>query len=199
MPHKDKNARVEYSRKWREKNRDYQKTWREKNCDYQKTWNAKNCDKLKSCKKEWREKNSEKVKEQFRLWIAANRKKYTESNRKWRLENHEKIIEYNRKWCAENPDKNRHNRRMTNTRRRQRGVIGSHTAADVCDILKLQRNRCAICCEKLGKKYHVDHIIPLAKGGTNDRKNIQITCKPCNLAKGARDPIYHMQILGRLL
>lgn len=33
---------------------------------------------------------------------------------------------------------------------------------------------------------HVDHIIPVAKGGTNDILNLVTSCSDCNLGKGAR-------------
>jgi len=32
----------------------------------------------------------------------------------------------------------------------------------------------------------IDHIVPLAQGGTNDLMNLQLLCKKCNLAKGAK-------------
>lgn len=32
-----------------------------------------------------------------------------------------------------------------------------------------------------------DHVIPLAKGGTGDRSNYQLLCKPCAAEKDARD------------
>ena len=31
----------------------------------------------------------------------------------------------------------------------------------------------------------VDHVTPLAKGGTNDLANLVLSCGPCNVAKGA--------------
>jgi hypothetical protein len=39
------------------------------------------------------------------------------------------------------------------------------------------------CDEKLKQKYEVDHIKPLASGGTNDIKNLQLLCKSCHKEK----------------
>jgi 5-methylcytosine-specific restriction endonuclease McrA len=33
---------------------------------------------------------------------------------------------------------------------------------------------------------HVDHVIPLADGGTDDESNLRAACPPCNLSRGAR-------------
>lgn len=33
----------------------------------------------------------------------------------------------------------------------------------------------------------VDHIVPLARGGTHDRENLQALCKPCHSSKTARE------------
>lgn len=75
---------------------------------------------------------------------------------------------------------------------------GSFTAADIAVIWKLQKGRCASCRVRLRKgRFHCDHIMPLFRGGSNDRRNIQLTCEPCNLSKGARDPIEHNQIRTR--
>ena len=34
--------------------------------------------------------------------------------------------------------------------------------------------------------YHVDHLTPLSRGGTNDLNNLTISCAGCNIAKGLR-------------
>jgi len=46
-------------------------------------------------------------------------------------------------------------------------------------------------CQSCGKQgtetqLNVDHIIPLAKGGSNDLSNLQTLCYQCNQAKSAR-------------
>lgn len=75
------------------------------------------------------------------------------------------------------------------------------TEADVQRIYKLQRGRCAAphCRKKLGKRYHIDHIIPLAKGGLDDPANAQLLCPTHNHQKNSKDPIDFMQSLGFLL
>jgi len=52
--------------------------------------------------------------------------------------------------------------------------------------------RCGFTCQHCGASLfeiepHIDHIVPLAKGGTNDESNLQALCAPCNLAKGTQD------------
>ena len=37
-----------------------------------------------------------------------------------------------------------------------------------------------------GTAVHVDHIIPVSRGGGNEVDNLQLLCRACNLSKGAR-------------
>lgn len=66
-------------------------------------------------------------------------------------------------------------------------------------LMALQRGKCAHCNCNIVGGYHVDHIVPLAKGGRHEAENVQILCGPCNLRKSDRDPIAFAQLSGRLL
>jgi 5-methylcytosine-specific restriction endonuclease McrA len=105
--------------------------------------------------------------------------------------------EKGQKWLADYAAKKR--AIVRNRRAKQRASEGQHTAEDVDAILKLQRGKCAYCQKAVGKKYHVDHIVSVAKGGGNGRRNLQITCAFCNVSKGERDPIDHARRIGLLI
>lgn len=55
-------------------------------------------------------------------------------------------------------------------------------------ILKQANFKCKACGKKPDKnndvKLDIDHIIPLAKGGTNKSQNLQVLCFECNMSKG---------------
>lgn len=46
--------------------------------------------------------------------------------------------------------------------------------------------RCTYCGSDEGP-LECDHIVPLARGGTNDRSNLTTSCADCNRSKSARD------------
>lgn len=52
-------------------------------------------------------------------------------------------------------------------------------------ILKRDGFRCQLCgmSSEDGTKLHVDHLIPIAKGGSNDDENLWTLCERCNLGK----------------
>ena len=57
------------------------------------------------------------------------------------------------------------------------------------DIFKRDGYKCKICgrSAKDGVKLHVDHIVPIAKGGKTIPENLQTLCQDCNLGKGTKD------------
>jgi len=70
---------------------------------------------------------------------------------------------------------------------RRKRVRGTYTAADVRRLYLVQNGRCRRCLRSLALfGYHVDHVVPIAKGGLNVAGNLQLLCPRCNLRKGAR-------------
>lgn len=74
-------------------------------------------------------------------------------------------------------------RNQRKTARQRAKVPGRLKTGDLMSLFDLQKGRCFYCCKKLPKDYHVDHFMPLAKGGTNERHNLRLACPKCNMAK----------------
>lgn len=171
-----------------------------------KKYYAENCEKIKLQRRERSAKpeNQERARLTRALYNEKNSVKIAEYNRQNAKSYRERFPEKSKQaindWWERNPERKKTYHR--NRRAKKRGNGGSHTQAEINDIFKSQRSKCAYCKVRLGKATnmrHVDHIVPLVEGGTNDRRNLQILCKPCNLEKGRRDPIDHARKLGILI
>ena len=56
------------------------------------------------------------------------------------------------------------------------------------ELYEEMNGKCGYCgCELDYKKATIDHKVPLAVGGTNDRENLIISCFSCNHYKRNRD------------
>lgn len=122
----------------------------------------------------------------LRAWRTANREKMVAGQRKWDRENRAHKQQIDLAWQRANPDKVRayhHNRKA-----RVKGVGGKHTSDDIKRQYEKQSGLCYWCETAVGKKYHVDHVVPIIRGGTNDPSNIVIACPLCNLSKGTKMP-----------
>jgi 5-methylcytosine-specific restriction endonuclease McrA len=61
---------------------------------------------------------------------------------------------------------------------------GTVTVDAAMNILHKQNHKCVICSCDLNKiKKHLDHIIPLSKGGAHTITNVQWLCYLCNIIK----------------
>ncbi len=136
--------------------------------------------------------------ERMRRRREAHPEQHRAAAREWYHNNLETSRKYRTEWYARNKErlieKFRTSWHANNLRRRK--AAGKLSAAALKEILELQRHRCAICRCSVRGGYHIDHINPIARGGTHDRRNIQILCPACNMSKGAKDPASFMRSRG---
>lgn len=156
----------------------------------------KNKESLAQSRKKYAEANVELNKERGRMWRSANRQKSNASSKKWAKAHPERVRARTDAWAKAHPEWVA--AKGARRRNRMKGGI-NYTAKDVEEILRQQKYKCAYCRRSIHKHYHVDHIVSLARGGSNAPQNIQLTCQQCNLAKSAKDPIKFAQELGRLI
>lgn len=159
-------------------------------------WSCKVC--TKTSNDAWKTANATKVKEAKSRWQKENPDKARAIKAKYRAANKDKVKEISDKWRSANPEAlriNKHNRRAL-----VRASGGKLSHGLELRLFKLQRGKCACGCKQpLGDDYHLDHIMPLALGGTNTDDNIQLLKARCNLQKNAKHPADFMRQRGYLL
>lgn len=86
-----------------------------------------------------------------------------------------------------------------NRKARVREAEGRHSSDDIAALYKRQKGKCVYCKASIKNERHVDHIMPIALGGSNWPDNLQLLCPPCNLHKRAMHPTNFAQRIGMLL
>jgi 5-methylcytosine-specific restriction endonuclease McrA len=160
-------------------------------------WQQKHKDRLKLYNADWHEANRARRLEQQRARYTENRAAVLEKSKAYREQHKADYARWGAEWNAANPE-----RRRSHWQARRARVLaceGIHTADERAALLMAQKHRCANCRASIKRGYEVDHIKPLALGGSNDIGNIQLLCMPCNRSKGASDPIEWAQQHGRLV
>lgn len=165
-------------------------------------YRAENPDKARESSKRSREKNGHKYAYQKSLRLLfddEHRESTAEKNKAWRVENEDVLKIKRLAYIAENPDlireqrrryqeNNKESRRIlyANNKAKRRGAEGKFTKDDIARIFSEQDGACYWCGCSLADGYHVDHFIPVAKGGTNWPDNLVLACPVCNTSRGAK-------------
>jgi HNH endonuclease len=219
---KCKSCSIESSKLWRDSNADKVRAstaeYREKNKELIKAKRivryAENKEFEKHRHQLWVEKNREKVRayEKNRRTFKEIRDKKNNRRKELYSQNPQKQIEASRTWRLLNTAKSRlaasryqKNHPETaavirqNRRARKLATEGRLSNGIVESLFKSQKGKCPCCKKPLGDNYHLDHIMPLALGGANTDKNVQLLRAICNNQKHAKHPIDFMQSRGFLL
>jgi hypothetical protein len=161
---------------------------------------ARDKDKAKEYHKMWREKNREKIIVKRKKYYNENKDSELERHKRWQLENADYLKSYYLEYYTNNhddelcravkyrltPDGQANSRKWRSIRRAtNRGHKINWTPEDharVSDLFQKAARRSRVT----GKKFHVDHRVPLARGGAHHPDNMQVVCAKYNLSKGAK-------------
>lgn len=146
-------------------------------------------------------------------YYELNKEKCRARLNKWRAENRDYVRERDKKYREENPDiefekqkryREKHKERLYLKGKKYREEhldyfynkarerkLSQKAASDGTVTLEFERflfdeqhGRCAYCdCDLNESGKHLDHIVPLARGGLHTANNVHWTCPTCNLSK----------------
>jgi hypothetical protein len=140
-------------------------------------------------------RDPEKQREAARLGAKRRRAKnpepYRLAMRRFRLAH----PDYDTAYYRANPGKMRAKWARRESRIELAGT--AYTRFDWQRYLDLFGDRCLACGQK-PEKLTADHVVPLAKGGTNTIENIQGLCQSCNSSKGTKAIDYRLGSDGPL-
>lgn len=138
-------------------------------------WRKNNPEKSKAINASAYAKNKDKVKEQSRAYYRANRETCLAKGRVLQKRHYE-------------ANKDQYYTRSANRRAAKSGAKGTLSRGIRKALFAAQDGRCVYCRCVLPSSAHLDHIVPLAKGGSHTDENVQLLCPDCNLSKGAKLP-----------
>lgn len=162
---------------------------------YSQDYRQKNAEQVKTRKQEYYSRPE--AQEQKRNYSRVYRSLPGKRDRKHEL---------SKAWLALPEPREKHrayDRTFQHRRRVRQKTSGNYTVQQIQNLLRLQKYKCYYCSVKFELKgnkhiYHIDHVVPLARGGSNDISNIVLACPKCNQHKQARLP-HEWPDGGRLL
>lgn len=146
---------------------------------------------------EYRKKNAESISLYNQRAHERHREKHNANMRDYQARNREAIAAQRKEWYArqkENPalwgarlhkQKEREERNFFRTRqnRLRHRFESKVTARDLWSLWKSQRGLCGLTGEPLDRYAHIDHIIPVSRGGKTEKTNLRFLSPTANMIK----------------
>jgi hypothetical protein len=128
---------------------------------------------------------------------AKRRQENPEQRRKhdaaYRERNAEQVRKRRREWQKQHPESVEASN--ANRRARKMRAQGTHTQAEVVELFRDHAGLCVYC---LAPATTVDHVEPLANGGSNRVENLAPCCAACNSSKCDQGLLVWLARGGRL-
>lgn len=133
----------------------------------------------KNCNKNYRALKKDKIKAYFKDYYQKNREYLDKQNKVSLKKHYEKHLVICRNYRVS------HRSQYTNYAANRRAKIKDQflETIDRNVVLSNSNYHCGICSQLLIGEFHVDHIVPISKGGLHCYSNVQAAHPWCNLQK----------------
>ena len=98
---------------------------------------------------------------------------------------------YNPKYYSSEKSKLKHKARDFRRRALKYNANQEHkiTNETILFVVDKYERKCAYCSADCSSEYHIDHKLPLSRGGTNNIDNLALSCPHCNWSKGKKTDV----------
>lgn len=151
------------------------------NAEKLRVWRAANKDKVKLQKERYKERHPNAAKE----YRDRTKERAAETRLVWQRENAEKVKEYCKVWRENNPEKNRAKAMRYRVSKLERTVDWDEELTEL--VTQEASDKCIILEKLTGKKWHIDHMIPLQGDnvcGLHVWNNLSVILASENIRKG---------------
>jgi 5-methylcytosine-specific restriction endonuclease McrA len=100
----------------------------------------------------------------------------------WGQNNKPHAVERAAQWRHEHPAEYKVLSKISKARRRNAGQMPNKQ--EIQELYAQSDDHCSYCGIRLFGEYHLEHMLPITRGGLNDIENLAIACADCNLSKG---------------
>ena len=128
-------------------------------------------------------------------WQAAHPSQVLANAKCWQAAHPERVKFLKQRWQKANPEVYRQQARQR--RALKLAAAGeSISAVDLESLFRFQAGRCVYCTTELTlASRHLDHVTPIASGGTHHLSNLSWACALCNRRKHAKTVAKFLKIL----
>lgn len=162
---------------------------------------AANHDAYTLARRKYEEANREKLADWRRAYYAANRERMNRLNSAWHAKNRGAVCARLARYYAANTDRAKallaiwhaaNPERASEYHLRRRARKASAPVVErIYRAVVWERDggKCHICGKKADpRRWHLEHIVPLACGGEHSYRNVAVSHPACNLRKGVNGP-----------
>lgn len=138
--------------------------------------------------RQYRTLHRERIREQQARWYCENRDRLLERAKEHREAQDPEVRRlYFAEYYQQNKPAYRERSRITGLSRRAQKRNQFVEKVDPQEVYERHQGMCGICGDPVDRDcFHIDHIVPLARGGEHSYSNCQPAHPLCNYRKGAR-------------
>ena len=164
--------------------------------EYRRLDYQKNKERQNELNKIWKNQNKDHIREKQSFYRQQNKEKIAIRINNWRAENKDHVNARKKINRAKNADHTNTMRRIYENRRRAQKNNNGFEPYTEQQVLDLYGTKCHICSKeidfnaprKTGKSgwelgFHLDHVIPISKGGADTLDNVKPAHAQCNFRK----------------